>query len=69
MEPQKPTKPTTEVTWDQFQKPTTVKPKIQGAVDFLKSEGITGKNEAVFEPTVCRMQLDTEYYDQVIRAH
>ncbi len=45
MEPQT---PTTEVTWDQCQKPTPVKARIQGAIDFLKSEGITGKNEAVF---------------------
>ena len=50
MEPQEPTTPTTEVTWDQlWQKPTPVKARIQGAIDFLKSEGITGKNEAVFQ--------------------
>ncbi len=48
MEPQKPTTPTNEVTWDQYQKSTPVKARIQGAIDFLKSEGITGKNEAVF---------------------
>ena len=42
------TTPTTEVTWDQCQKQTPVKARIQGAIDFLKSEGITGKNEAVF---------------------
>ena len=39
---------TTEVTWEQCQKPTPVKARIQGAIDFLKSEGITSKNEAVF---------------------
>ena len=48
MEPQEPTTPTTEVTWDQCQNPTPVKAGIQGAIDFLKSEGITGTNEAVF---------------------
>lgn len=40
--------PTTEVTWEKYQKPTPVKARIQGAIDFLKSKGITGKNEAVF---------------------
>ncbi len=48
MEPQEPTTPITEVTWDQCQKPAPVKARIQGAIDFLKSEGIKGKNEAVF---------------------
>ena len=43
-----PSTPTTEVTWEQCQKPTPVKARIQGAIDFLKSEGITSKNEAVF---------------------
>ena len=43
-----PTTPTTKVTWEQCQKLTTVKARAQGTIDFLKSEGITGKNEAVF---------------------
>ena len=43
-----PTTPITEVTWEQCQKPTSVKARIQGAIDFLKSECITDKNEAVF---------------------
>lgn len=49
MEPQEPTTPTTEVTWDQCQKLTPVKARIQGALDFFKSEGFTGKYEAVFQ--------------------
>ena len=43
----KPATPTTEVTWEQCQKPTPVKAKIQETIDFVKSEGITGKKEAV----------------------
>ena len=49
MEPQEPTTPTIKATWDQCQKPTPVKAKIQGAIDFLKSGGITSENEAVFQ--------------------
>ena len=40
--------PTTELTFDQCQKPTPVKARIQGAIYFLEQEGITGKKEAVF---------------------
>ena len=43
-----PTTPTTEVTSYECQKPTPVKARIQGAIDFLESEGITGKKGAVF---------------------
>ena len=44
-----PTTPTTEVTLAQCQKPTPVKARIQGAIDFLESEGIKGKKNAVFQ--------------------
>lgn len=40
---------TTKVTWDQCQKPIPMKTRIQGAIDFLQNEGITNKNEAVFQ--------------------
>lgn len=43
-----PTTPTTKITWEQYQKPTAVKARTQETIDFLKSEGITGKNEAGF---------------------
>ncbi len=43
-----PTTPTTEVTLAQCQKPTPVKVRIQGAIDFLESEGIKEKKRAVF---------------------
>ena len=43
-----PTTPTTEVTWEQCQKPTPVKARIQGIIDFLKSENIISKNKAIF---------------------
>ncbi len=40
--------PTTEVTLAQCQKPTPVKARIQGAIDFLENKGIKGKKSAVF---------------------
>lgn len=35
-----PTTPTTEVTLAECQKPTPVKARIQGAIDFVESKGI-----------------------------
>ena len=43
-----PTTLTNEVTLAQYQKPTPVKARIQGAIDFLESEGIKGRKSAVF---------------------
>ncbi len=43
-----PTTPTTEVTSYECQNPTPVKARIQHAIDFLESVGITGKKEVVF---------------------
>ena len=43
-----PTTPTNEVTLAQYQKPTPVKARIKGAIDFLESEGIKGRKSAVF---------------------
>lgn len=40
------TTPTTEVTLTQCQKPTPVKARIQGAIDFLESESIKRKKSA-----------------------
>ena len=37
------------MTLAQCQKPTPVKARIQGAIDFLESEGIKGKKNAVFQ--------------------
>ena len=47
------TTPTTEVTWEQCQKPTPVKARIQGAIDFLNSEGITGQKRGCFLSQRC----------------
>ena len=61
------TTPTTDVTWDQCPKPKPVKARIQRAIDFLKSEGITGKNEAVFRAN--GVSVTRECDDAAVVAH
>jgi hypothetical protein len=46
--PPRPTTPTTEEVWPLQQKPTPVKARIQGAVDFCHVQGIKGRKSAIF---------------------
>jgi hypothetical protein len=43
-----PTTPTTEDVWPQQQRPTPVKARIQGAVDFCESIGLKGQKNTIF---------------------
>lgn len=47
-----PRTPPTEITSYECQKPTPAKARIQGAIDFLESEGIAGKKGAVFRMVI-----------------